>query len=93
MNAVRVLTLVCPNDLEGHFAEVDAIENVGLMVGARSMIGQQQSLYKSHGHGHVSGIAPSSSLSLRSTLAGTSDDIPRSLFASPGKSNQFIHPA
>ena len=59
MNAAWVLTLVCPNDLEGHFAEVDAIVNVGLMVGARSMIGQQQSLYKSR---RVSGVAPSSSL-------------------------------
>lgn len=36
MNAVWVLTLVFPNDLEGHFAEVDAVVTVGLMVGARS---------------------------------------------------------
>lgn len=44
MYAVCVLALVCPNALEGRFAEVDAIVNGDMMVGAQRMIRQQQSL-------------------------------------------------
>ena len=40
VNAVRVLTLICPNDLEGHFAEVNAIVNGGLDVRTQCTIGQ-----------------------------------------------------